>query len=336
MRLGFQTLAGLPDAALARLDDLMERRRRGRFGDWPAALPMLAPALLILGTFVLWPILAAIGMSLRGGRRADGPFAGLENYADTLADGEFWRALLVTGYYVAGTVPATLLLGLLAALALHRIVRGRSLFRTVFFLPHVTSVVAAAMVWRALFNPQDGVFNLLLGMAGLGPANWLLEPRGVLFLLTDGWIPQEFGPSLALCCVILFDIWHGLGFTVVVLLAGLSAMPRELEEAARVDGAGPVRTLFSVTLPLLSPTLFFLAVVGCARAFQAFNSFHTLTQGAGGGGLDTRNMILYVYAQFYEYGYWGHAAASATLLTLAIVLLTAAQWRLIGKRVHYQ
>lgn len=336
MKLCPHMLAGLPDAALAGLDDLLERRRRGWLGDWPAALVLTAPALLILGVFSLYPMIAALGMSLRGGKRGDGPFVGLANYAETLSDGEFWRALKVTGYYVLGTVPMTLLLALLAALALHRIGRARGLFRTLFFLPYVTSVVAAAMVWRALFNPQGGVFNLLLGMLGFGPANWLLEPRGVLHLLTGGWVPPDFGPSLALCCVMLFDIWHGMGFMVVVLLAGLSAIPRELEEVARVDGAGRVRTLFSVTLPLLSPTLFFLAVVGCAKAFQAFNSFYALTQGAGGGSLDTRNMLLYVYAQFYEYGYWGHATASATLLTLAIVLLTAAQWRFIGKRVHYQ
>ena len=297
---------------------------------------LLAPVMALLAVFAVYPMLASVHMSLYGGRRAAGDFIGLGNYAGLVRDPEFWRALSVTGYYVAGTVPAMLALGLAAALALRRAGRARGFFRTVFFLPYVTSAVAAAMVWRALFNPQSGAVSHLARLAAGSSPNWLLEPRGVLHLLTGGWAPPDTGPSLALCCVMLFDIWHGFGFMAVVFLAGLCAIPSELEDAARIDGAGPVRVFFAVTLPMLSPTVFFLFTVGCVRAFQAFNSFYALTQGDGNGGLDTRNMVVFIYTQFYSYGYWGRAAAAATLLTAVIMGFTLAQWRFLGRRVHYQ
>lgn len=312
------------------------RHGRRMPSDGPVAAVLLAPALILLSVFVVYPMFSSVHMSLYGGRRAAGAFVGLGNYAGLARDPEFWRALAVTGYYIAGTVPLMLGLSLVIALALRRVGRARGFFRTVFFLPYVTSVVAAAMVWRALFNPQSGPVSLIVrSIAGASP-NWLLEPRGVLHLITGGWAPPDAGPSLALCCVMLFDIWHGCGFMVVVFLAGLCAIPSELEDAVRVDGAGPVRGFFAVTLPMLSPTVFFLFTVGCVRAFQAFNSFYALTQSDGNGGLDTRNMVLFIYTQFYSYGYWGRAAAAATLLTLVIMGFTLLQWRYLGRKVFYQ
>jgi ABC-type sugar transport system permease subunit len=325
--------AALPDCILALLDNLLDRFPR-RMGDLPAAALLMAPALMVLGAFSFAPIINSFLLSLHGGKRGAGAFIGLGNYLDAVHSGEFWQSLTVTIYYVLGTIPSALVFSFLVALALHRISRARGLFRTLFFLPYVTSVVAAAMVWRCLFNPRGGVFNLLLAWGGMAPQQWLLEPRGVLHLLTGGAVDPSVGPSLALCCIMLFDIWHECGFMVVVFLAGLSSIPRELEESARIDGANGLRTTWHVTLPLLSPTVFFLAVVGVVRAFQAFNSFYVLTQG-GGSTQDTRNLILYIYSQFYDYGYWGHATAASTMLTLAIVTITAVQWRLVGRRVHY-
>ncbi len=326
-------VAALPDRSLALLDNLLDRFPRC-MGDTPTAALLIAPALLVLGAFSFAPMVNSFVLSLHGGKRGAGGFVGLGNYLDATQSGEFWRSLSVTVYYVLGTIPAMLALSFLIALALHRIARARSFFRTLFFLPYVSSVVAAAMVWRCLFNPRGGVFNLLLAWVGAAPQQWLLESRGVLHLLTGGAVDPSVGPSLALCCIMLFDIWHGCGFMVVVFLAGLSSIPREIEESARIDGAGGLRTTWNITLPLLSPTVFFLAVVGVVRAFQAFNSFYALTQG-GGNTQDTRNLILYIYSQFYDYGYWGYATAVSTLLTLAIVALTAVQWRFVGRRVHY-
>ncbi|HPU98004.1 MAG TPA: sugar ABC transporter permease [Candidatus Hydrogenedentes bacterium] len=269
-------------------------------------------------------------MSLYGGRRGPGPWVGLDNYREALTSPDFWMALRVTAYYVLGIVPASLALGFAIAYGLHRVGPGRALLRTCFFIPYITSTVAAAMVWRALFNPRYGVANQLLSWIGLPPQRWLLESRGVLFLLTGGWIPADWGPSLALCCIILFDIWHLSGFMVVVFLAALQAMPRELEEAARLDGAGSVTLAIRIVLPAVRPTLLFLAVAGMCKTLQSFNSIYTLTQGSTVLP-ETQTLIYYAYAQFYEFGYWGYGSAVAVILTVLIIVLTALQFRMLDR-----
>ena len=329
----FQSIVALPDTILAKLDAvLFELHRRG-WGDWPAALLLLSPAFLILSVFVLAPMVSSFYMSLFGGRHGLGHYVGLENYVIAMRNLEFRSSLMVTLYYVAGVVPLSLTISFSIAYGLYRITIGRGLLRSIYFLPYITSAVAAAMIWRALFNPQNGAINILLNYIGVESLNWLLEPHGALYIITNGYIPSNWGPSLALVCIILFDVWHSCGFMTVIFLAGLTAIPRELEEAARIDGAGTFRLIRHVTLPMLSPTLFFLLIVGVIKAFQTFNSFYALTHGSSMPG--TQNLILYIYAQFYEYGYWGYGAAVATLLMLAIVLLTLIQWHFVGRRVHY-
>lgn len=162
-----------------------------------------------------------------------------------------------------------------------------------------------------------------------------VEPRGILHIVSNGAIAADAGPSLALCCVILFEVWRSTGFMVVVFLAGLASIPRELEDAARIDGAGSLRVTTGITLPMLSPTIFFLSVVGVIGSFQAFSGIYALT-GNGRGPLDTtQNLTVYIFANFYEYGRMEYGAAVAVLLALAIMGLTAIQWRVIGSRVHY-
>ncbi len=329
-------LPALPGTLLIRLDDAITTGPRAHFGDWRAAVLLLGPALLILGAFGIAPLFTAVGMSFYAGRYGLGDFVGLSNYAEAFASPDFWNSVLVTLYYVGGTLSAAILFSFCVAYALYRIVFARAFFRLLYFLPYVTSAVAAAMVWRGLLNPQFGPVNSLLRLAGLPAQNWLLEPRGVLHLLSGGILPESLGPSLALCCIMVFDIWHASGFMIVIFLAGLSAIPREFEEAARIDGAGALQRIRYVVLPLLSPTLFFLLIVGAIKAFQAFNSFYALTQGGSHALGTTQNLVLHIYANFYEYGYWGYGAAVATLLTMLIVLLTVVQWRFIGRRVHYQ
>lgn len=322
----------LPGDLLAWLDTCFDRWARGRLGYLPLAFFLLIPAGTILALFSVWPMLEALRMSLYGGKYGAGTFIGLGNYWDALNAADFRRSALVTFYYVLGTVPPTLVLSFIVAYALFHVARGRGFFRTVYFLPYVTSAVAAAVVWRALYNPQAGLFNALLLHAGLPAQQWLLEPRGVLHIVTGGIVPTTWGPSLALCCIMAFDIWHGSGFAIVIFLAALSAIPRELIEAARIDGAGPRALLRHVILPLLMPSILFLAIVGVVRGFQAFNSFYALTQGGGRAVTGTENMILYIYAQFYEYGYWGYGAAAATLMSLLIIVLTVVQWRFLGRQ----
>lgn len=328
-------ITSIPGNLLDALDTLFERLRSRRHGDWALALFLLAPSALIIGAFSLSPMISAFVLSLQGGKQGGGPFVGFANYAEALSREDFRRSFLVTIYYALGTVPTTIALGLVVAAALHRILFLRGLFRTLYFLPYVTSATAAAMVWRALLNPQGGVVNTILARMGLPTQQWLLEPRGILHILTGGAIDPDLGPSLALCCIILFDIWHSCGFAIVLFLAGLSSMPREYIEAARVDGASAWKTLRHVTIPLLSPTILFLSTVGLIKSFQAFNSFFALTQGGRALGT-TENLIMHIYANFYEYGYWGYGAAAATLLSVAILLVTALQWRISRRLVHYE
>ncbi len=326
------------DAVLAWCDDRFDRRRaasRNQRDGWLAFL-LLFPALALLGVFSLLPLGYTAYASLYAMRMGQGPFVGFANYVHALTNPEFWQSLLVTVYYAAGTIPATMALSFVLASMLFRMVRGRGLFRTLYFLPYVTSVVAAATVWRALLNPNFGPVNAFLSSLGApGPA-WLLEPRGVLSLLTGGLVPASVGPSLSLCCIMIFEMWHSFGFMVIIFLAGLTAIPRELEDAARIDGAGWTQTHWHVTLPLLSPTILFLAVVSVVRAFQSFSSFYALAGFKGRGPANsTQNLVVYLYTSFYEYGEWGYGAAVATLLSIAIVMLTLLQWRFLGRRTHH-
>lgn len=324
------------DGCVGRADELLERLRTHKTRDSATALFLLAPALAILGAFGVAPLAVAVYMSLFGGKYGQGAFVGVQNYVEALHSSSFWESFMVTVYYAVGTIPATMVLSFVVAYLLFRIVRARGFFRTVYFLPYVTSAVAAAMIWRSLLNPQFGVVNAALERFGFEGQNWLLEPRGLLYLATDGLVPSSVGPSLALCCVIAFEIWHASGFMTVIFLAGLTAIPRELEEAATIDGATTFQTIRKVILPLLSPTIFFLAVVSVIKSFQAFNSFYALTGNGRGPADSTQNMTVYIYANFYEYQRWGYGTAVATLLCLAIITLTVFQWRTVGRKVHYE
>ena len=323
------------DRVLAWADGHLVGRSGVRAGGGRAAIFLLAPAVLIVGVFGVAPIVSTLLLSLFDLRYGDGSFTGLGNYAEAIHAAAFWNSVRVTGFYLVGVVPTTIGLGFVVAWGLMAITRGRTLFRTLYFLPYITSAYAAALVWRALLNPQGGLANALLEWLGLPVQQWLLEPRGVLYIITDGIVAADVGPSLALCCVMAFDIWHGLGFTVVILLAGLSSIPKELEEAARIDGAGVLQVIRHVTLPLLTPTLYFLLLVGTITGFQAFNSFYALTQSGGNTLGTTENLVIYLFANFYDNGRWGYGAAIATLLLVAIIALALVQARFARRWVHY-
>lgn len=315
------------------------RRRETLF-----AYLLLAPSAIILALFGFWPLIRALVLSLHEWRLAPGGFIGLANYQRALtSEPEFWSALGVTGFYVVGTVPATLLLGYLLAELLHTRIRGLAFYRTLFFLPYVVSPVAAAAVWKWIFNPSFGLASALLEPFGL---NWrfLGEGQGVVALLGEsvglvvpGWLS---GPSLALTCIVGVSIWQSVGFAVVVLLAGLSAVPAEVTEAARIDGAGGWHLVRNIKLPLLSPTLFFLLIVFTIRAFQTFTQIYVLSVDNAGGPMGaTRNITLYIVQSFYDNAPRlgpGYGCAVAVLLFFLVLALTLLQFRVLGRRVHYQ
>jgi multiple sugar transport system permease protein len=300
----------------------------------------LAPAGLILLVFALYPLASVFQMSLvRNWGMFNARPAGLANYRAVLGGGAFWRSFLVTVDFVLCTVPVTLAIAFVTANLLFRAVRGRGLCRALYFLPYITSSVAAAAVWRWLFHIDSrGVANRLLAWIGVGPLRWAEESRGVFAMIADGagvTLPAwAGGPSLALVSVAVFSIWHTVGFDIVILLAGLTAIPRELREAAAVDGAGPWQRLRHVTLPLLSPTLFFLLLISVIRSFQVFNQFYIM---APAQCFDSaRNVTLHIFENFYVHPDYGYAAAVAVVLFVMILVLTLLQTRLLERRVHYE
>ncbi len=301
----------------------------------------LLPAVAVLAGFHFIPILYALYISLFNWRIRQGPFVGLDNYISALTSPDFWDALKVSVFYAAGVIPGTLILSVLIGYALHQRISGRAFYRLVYFIPYVTPVVAAALVWRWIFHAQYGILNFFLGLVGVPPQGWLQEPSGIVEVMLQqaaAVLPAwATGPSEALVSIMIFTVWHALGFGVVIVLAGLSNIPQEIYDAARVDGAGPWRILRQITLPLLSPTLFFLTIVSTIGAFQSFNSIYVMTDPQHGGPLGTtRNVTMYVFQNFFEFTKLGYASAVAFVLFFIILGLTILQLRVLGRRVHYQ
>jgi multiple sugar transport system permease protein len=314
--------------------------RRRAVSEALTAYLWIAPAVLIIGVFHFLPVLYAAYISLHRWGLRQGQFVGLANYERAIGDGEVWNAFLVTIYYVLGTIPLALALAFLIAYLLFQRIALLDVYRTAFFLPYVTSTVAAAMVFGWLFHGQYGVANYLIALVGVKPQKWLLESTPTLRLLLEAAgmrsaLPDQlFGPSLALTVVIIFAVWHGLGFDVIVFLAGLTNIPREVEEAARLDGAGRWQLIRYVTLPLLSPTILFLVVIATIRSFQAFNQIYIMTNG---GPLNTtRNVVMLIFQNFYQRTERvGYATAIAMLLFVVILVITLIQLRIGDRRVHY-
>lgn len=288
---------------------MVTRARRQALVGWSFALPFM----LLFSVFMAGPILVSFLTSFTDMRVTDirSPlnvnFVGLDNYADVFGDADFRRAARNTAIYVLVTTPATIGLGLLVALALNRpAVRLRRLFRVGYFLPYVTSIVAIAVVWRILLGTRSGLINGLLGQIGVDGPGWLTDP------------------SWALPSIMLMTTWKGIGLQMIILLAGLQAIPKDLYEAASVDGAGPWQQFWYVTVPALRPTLLFSLVVASIGLMQVFDEPYVMTQGGPLGSTST--VALYAVDEF-GFGNYGHTAAVSYLLFLAIGLLTLIQFR---------
>ncbi len=328
---------------------LIAGRRQKYWRDTLTAYLFLFPAALIIFVFHLWPVFRSFWISLHDWRiRAEtAQFIGLANYQKVLHDTQFWNALKVTVFYVIGTVPLQLVLSLFIAYLLFQKVRGLGIYRTIYFLPYITSLVASAAVWATIFNPQHGFLNRVLGALGIAPQRWLIEPRGIneLILGHFGMTAPAWakGPSLALVAIMIFVIWQRLGFDVVIFLAGLGNVSSELYEAAKIDGAGRWSLFRYITIPLLSPTIFFLTLISVIGAFQAFTHIFTMNTAASqvtGGPLGTTSTVtIYLVNWFRGEGVprisFGYASAIAFVLFFIILTLTLIQNRVGSRHVHY-
>ncbi len=311
-------------------------RRRIRWSNYLYLLPALA----VIGVFHLFPALYSVYVSLSSGPVNRFHFVGLANYARALGGVDFWRSLGTTLSYALLTMPVTIILGLFFAYLLFQGVRGQGLYRTLFFLPYVVSTVGSSIVWAWIFDPSGGLANAVMKRLGLAPLRWLLEPAGIaqvlarpLHLSLPAWAQ---GPSVALVAVAIFTIWQSLGYDVVLFLAGLTNIPGELYEAARIDGAGGAQLFRHITIPLLMPTLFFVIVISVIGSLQSFNQIFAMNTAAAqplGGPLGSTNTLtVYMFSQLYVRSDYGYASALAVLLSLLILAFTLFNLRFIGRR----
>ncbi|OQA47513.1 MAG: Lactose transport system permease protein LacF [Chloroflexi bacterium ADurb.Bin325] len=279
---------------------------------WLFALPFL------LGVLIFWlgPMLYSLFLITQNWDMLSAPkFVGLGNIRRLLEDPLVEKTLSNTAYYTFIGVPLQLLVALLLALGLNQNIRGRSIYRTIFYLPAITPAIASAVVWNQIFNVDFGVLNNILRSVGLPGVKWL------------------FDPNIAKPAFILMSLW-AIGPQMVIFLAGLQNIPAELLEAAEMDGASAWQRFWAVSLPLLSPVLFFNLVIGIIGSFQVFTNAFVMTN--GGPQNSTLFMVLYVYLNGFRYFRMGYAATLAWLLFWIIMFFTFLQFRLSGRWVYYE
>ena len=268
----------------------------------------ILPSLVHLIVFLAIPLLFSFYLSFtdwRGTNFYSAPFIGLENYNFMLGDRRWWNAMGNSAYYTILSVPLGMMASLAIALVMNQKLRGVNLFRTLFFMPVISSWVAVSVIWITLLDPQVGIVNYILKIVGLPTANWLGDPASAM-------------PSL-----VLITIWKGAGFNMVIWLAGLQAIPQELREAAAIDGANSWQSFWRITLPLLKPTTFFLLITGIIGSFQVFSSVYVITGGGPRGSTDVA--VHRIYLRAFESFDMGYASALAWVLFAVIFVFTLIQ-----------
>ncbi len=250
-------------------------------------------------------------------------------------DKRFLNSLPITLFYSLGTVPAELILGLIVAYILFQHIRGKEFFRMLYFLPYITPAIATAVVFRSIFNPRDSsLANWALAILHIPPQKWLFEPNSFINIVfgthLNGFLA---GPSIALVSVILFGIWTFVGYNVVIFLAGLGSIPHEIYEAGEIDGASQWQLFRHITIPMISPVTFYLALVAFIGTFKAFNHIYVMRTPNALGTMDVASVT--IFDTFYKLNNYGYAAAQAIILFIIIAGLTYAQNRLFAERVFY-
>jgi multiple sugar transport system permease protein len=300
-------------AAPRRVGSLRAQRRREMIEAYLYLLPTFVGLIL----FSLGAIVVSVGISFMDWDILQPPhWVGLSNYVRLFSTPLNWQVFGNTLSYTGVIVPVGTALALGLALALNRGLRGIVLLRSLYFLPVISSTVAVALVWGWLYNQQFGLINYLLSVVGItGPA-WLADTR------------------TAMPAVIIMSIWKGLGYNMVIFLAGLQGIPRELYEAAAIDGAGAWAQFRYVTLPLVSPTTFFVVVLSTIAAFQVFDQTYVMT--GGGPAYSTTTLALFIYQNAFQWFHMGYAAALSYVLFAAVAVVTLVQFRVQGRFVFYR
>lgn len=315
-----QTPAGVQRNAARR------RLRTWRPAQQSEAYLFLLPSFAGFLLFVAAPVLGSFALSFVSWNLLTPPrVVGLNNYSELLTrDPIFRQSFWNTIFYTITIVPIQLVAGLAVALALNQAIRGVKLYRLIYFMPVVSSVVAAALVFQFMFNRDFGIISALF---------WWLGDQTGLPIAPPDWLNST---TWAKPAVVMLTVWKNMGFTMVIYLAGLQAVPEELYEAARVDGAGAWQRFRNVTLPLISPTTFFLLVIQMIGAFQLFSEPFVMTRGQGGPAHATKSLVFYIWESAFRYGQMGKASAIAWVLFAFIFICTMANNYYQRHWVHYE
>ena len=287
--------------------------------DWIAAYIFIAPVTIGLFIFYVFPFIQNFWFSFNDVNKFNmATFIGIENYKQLFQEPDLLLALRNTLIYAVVTVPIGLALSLLVASLLNSKIKGTSFYRTIYFLPSVTMSVAVALVWKLIFHSEYGIFNEIVKMFGGSPQSWLTKP------------------ATALGCVMIVAIWGSVGYNMIILLAGMQGISKSYYEAAAIDGAGPVQRFFKITVPLLTPTIFFVTITGLIGAFQVFDSIYMMIDPQTNPAFNkVKTMNVLFYQNAFMYGYKGYAAAISIFMFVIIMIITAVQLWGQKKWVNY-
>ena len=298
---------------------IKKKASRRQKKDWIAAYIFIAPVTIGLLIFYVWPFIQNFWFSFNDVNKFNmATFCGLDNYKKLFEEPDLMLALKNTILYAVITVPIGLFISLLLATLLNSKIKGKGIYRTIYFLPSITMAAAVALVWKLIFNGDYGILNTVLEFFGVEGKRWLTDP------------------STALFCVMMVGIWSGAGYNMIILLAGLQGVSNSYYEAAEIDGAGPVQKFFKITIPLVSPTIFFVTITGLIGAFQVFDTLYMMIdidKNPAFNAVKTTNVLFYQNA--FTYGYKGYAAAISIFMFVIIMIITAIQLWGQKKWVNY-
>lgn len=279
---------------------------------------MIAPVTIGLFVFYIWTFFKNIWFSFNDVNKFNiATFIGLENYKKLFSDMTVWQSLYNSFRYVLLVVPIGLFLSTILAALLNSKIKGKGLYRTLYYLPSVTISAAVAMIWKWIFDERMGILNAVLNKLGFAGHNWLTNS------------------STALYCIAAVGIWMGIGYNMVILLAGMQNIPKTYYEVAQIDGAGKIRSFFSVTLPMLSPTIFFVTITSFISSFKVFDTIYMMISPQNPALSSTQSIAMLYYETAFEYGYKGYAASISVLIFVVVLLVTIVQMLWQKKWVTY-
>lgn len=297
---------------------IMDKRNDNHYkkGDFFSAMLFLSPTLVIFTAFILFPVFFSFYLSFHKWNMFGGEttFIGFDNYTRMFRNPEFWQVLKNTAIYTIGTIPLNMALSLWVASILNKKIIGKKFLRTAFFAPVIISPVAAALIWRWLYDPNYGLINYLIAKLGFSPINWLNEPTAAMFAL------------------IIVGVWKTFGVNMILFSAGLQGIPESYYEAAELDGAGRWDKFWKITVPLLSPTTFFIMIMSMISSFQVFDIVYILTSGGPLGS--TKVLVFYVYEYAFKFFEMGYSSAISYFLFAVLFVLTMLQIRYMKNRVY--